>query len=165
MPETKLTDNNEDLVTTALRLTASMADQENVLALISQGLSLCYKVLGCERGLLIAENAEGKREIIGHAGSGDKTDAYSATAVRLVREKNEPLLISDTVGEATLSVQDSIVAQDIRSILCGRLNLSEGISVLRQPHQGAPSVARRPGKIPAALFAYGRPGPKIRTFG
>jgi transcriptional regulator with GAF, ATPase, and Fis domain len=116
---------HEQLITTALRLTASMAGQENVIALIEQGLSLCFKVLECERGLLIAEDGEGNREIIGHAGSGDRGEPYSSTALRLVREKHEPLLISDTVCDITLSTQESISTQDIRSVLCGRLEIPD----------------------------------------
>jgi two-component system NtrC family response regulator len=125
MPGTPYLEPNEQLITTALRLTASMADQENVIALIDQGLSLCFKVLECERGLLIAEDKEGNREVISHAGSGDRGGPYSSTALRLVREKREPLLISDTVSDITLSVQESISTQDIRSVLCGRLDLPD----------------------------------------
>jgi transcriptional regulator with GAF, ATPase, and Fis domain len=116
---------SEQLITTALRLTASMADQENVITLIDQGLSLCFKVLESERGLLIAEDSDGNREIIGHAGIGDRGERYSSTALRLVREKHEPLLISDTVSDIALSTQESINTQDIRSVLCGRLDIPD----------------------------------------
>jgi transcriptional regulator with GAF, ATPase, and Fis domain len=120
-------DDREHIITIALHLTASMAEQENVMALINQGLSLCFRVLSCERGLLITENGEGKREVIDHAGGADRNEPYSTTALRLVKENNEPLLISDTISDATLSIQDSIATHDIRSVLCGRLDLPENL--------------------------------------
>ena len=122
MPKTNSADKPEDLITTALRLTASMTGEENVLALLQQGLSLCFKVLECERGLLIAETEGGGREVIQHAGAGDKDMPYSTTALRLVNERMEPLLISDTIGDKSLSTQESISSQDIRSVLCSRLD-------------------------------------------
>lgn len=113
---------SEDLITTAIRMTASMAGEDNVMTLMRQGLSLCFRVLSCERSLLIVENEDGTREILQHAGSGSKNDPYSTTALKLVLERNEPLLISDTVGDTNLSTQESIRSQDIRSILCSRLD-------------------------------------------
>ncbi|MBN1128764.1 MAG: sigma-54-dependent Fis family transcriptional regulator [Chitinispirillaceae bacterium] len=119
------TDTSESIITTALRLTTSMAAQGTMMELINQGLSLCFKVLSCERGLLITENSEGTRQVIAHAGDGSRNEAFSTTALRLVKEKNEPLLISDTISDATLSVQESIASHDIRSVLCGRLDLPD----------------------------------------
>ncbi|MBN2037403.1 MAG: sigma 54-interacting transcriptional regulator [Chitinispirillaceae bacterium] len=127
MPQAARDEKNDELITTALKLTASMAAQENIMELIAQGLSLCFMVLECERGLLIVENSEGKRTVAAHAGSGDGNGAYSTTALRLVKEKQEPLLISDTVSDAMLSTQESINTQDIRSILCTRLDLPENL--------------------------------------
>jgi transcriptional regulator with PAS, ATPase and Fis domain len=111
-----------DLLTTALRMTAGMTEEEDAMTLLKQGLSLCFKVLACERSLLIAETAGGGREVVHHAGSGGKNDAYSTTALRLVDERNEPLLISDTVGDQVLSTRDSIASENIRSVLCSRLD-------------------------------------------
>jgi transcriptional regulator with GAF, ATPase, and Fis domain len=122
MAESPRPEPQEDLITTALSLTASMADQQNVLALLRQGLSLAIKVLSCERGLLIAEREDGSREVVQHVGSGSQDDPYSSTALRLVNEKNEPLLISDTIQDKLLNIQESISSQDIRSILCARLD-------------------------------------------
>ncbi len=122
MSETQNEKQPEDLLTTALRMTASMADQDNVMALMKQGLSLCFKVLACERSLLIAEKADGTREVIHHAGSGGKDDPYSTTALKMVDERKEPLLISDTVGDKVLSTRESINTADIRSVLCSRLD-------------------------------------------
>jgi len=122
MIEPRNNETPEDLLTTALRMTASMAEQEDVMALMKQGLSLCFKVLACERSLLIAETADGAREVIHHAGTGDKNEPYSTTALKLVDERNEPLLISDTVGDKVLSTRDSINTADIRSVLCSRLD-------------------------------------------
>jgi transcriptional regulator with PAS, ATPase and Fis domain len=113
---------SEDLLTTALRMTAGMTEEENALTLLKQGLSLCLRVLACERGLVIAETAGGGREVLHYAGSGGRDDAYSTTALRLVDERNEPLLISDTVGDKVLSTRESIAAENIRSILCSRLD-------------------------------------------
>ena len=64
MTETAGNDRQDDLLGAALRLTASMAGEENVVALLRQGLSLCIKVLTCDRSLLIAESADGAAEII-----------------------------------------------------------------------------------------------------
>ena len=64
----------EELITTAIRMTAAMASEDNVMALMRQGLSLCFKVLACERSLLIVENEDGTREVVLHAGSGEKSD-------------------------------------------------------------------------------------------
>jgi transcriptional regulator with GAF, ATPase, and Fis domain len=111
-----------DLITTALRLTASMAEEADVMALIRQGLEICFRVLSCERSLLLAQNSDGAREVVHHAGGGDKNDPYSTTALRLVDERNEPLLISDTVGDQVLSTQQSINTANIRSVLCSRLD-------------------------------------------
>jgi transcriptional regulator with PAS, ATPase and Fis domain len=126
MPENDSIDKKEDLITAALRLTASMTVEENVLALLHQGLSLCFKVLECERGLLIAETDGGGREVIQHAGNGGTDMPYSTTALRLVNERKEPLLISDTIGDKSLSTQESISSQDIRSVLCSRLDTRGG---------------------------------------
>ncbi|MBN2189254.1 MAG: hypothetical protein JW699_07355, partial [Chitinispirillaceae bacterium] len=117
-----MSEGTEDLLTTALRMTAGMSEEENAMTLLKQGLSLCIKVLACERGLLIAERADGGREVVHHAGSGSRDDAYSTTALRLVDERNEPLLISDTVGDKVLSTRESIAAENIRSVLCSRLD-------------------------------------------
>jgi transcriptional regulator with PAS, ATPase and Fis domain len=122
MTETQKENKQDDLLTAALRMTASMAVEENVIALLRQGLSLCIKVLNCDRGLLISESSDGSREIIEHQGSGDKNTPYSNTAIQLVKEKQEPLLISDTVSDELLGAQESIARQDIRSVLCARLD-------------------------------------------
>jgi transcriptional regulator with PAS, ATPase and Fis domain len=122
MAETPRNDKPEDLITIALRMTASMAGEENVMALMRQGLDLCTRVLECERGLLIAENDDGAREVLQHAGSFAKDAPYSTTALRLVNERNEPLLISDTIEDRFLGAQESISSQDIRSVLCSRLD-------------------------------------------
>jgi len=122
MIEPRNNETQEDPLTTALRMTAAMTEEDNVMTLMKQGLSLCFKVLACERSLLIAETADGAREVIHHAGSGGNNDAYSATALRLVDERNEPLLISDTVGDQVLSTRESITSENIRSILCSRLD-------------------------------------------
>jgi transcriptional regulator with PAS, ATPase and Fis domain len=112
----------DDMLTAALRMTASMSVEENVMALLRQGLSLCIKVLDCERGLIISEAADGTRETIEHQGSGSKTDPYSTTALQLVTEKEESLLISDTIEDPLLGAQESIAQHDIRSVLCSRLD-------------------------------------------
>ena len=122
MTETQKDNNQDGLLTAALRMTASMAVEENVIALLRQGLSLCIKVLDCDRGLLLSESSDGSREIIEHQGSGDKNTPYSNTAIQLVNEKKEPLLISDTVSDELLGAQESINRQDIRSVLCSRLD-------------------------------------------
>ena len=72
MAETQQTEKNEDLITTAIRMTAAMAGEDNVMALMRQGLSLCFRVLACERSLLIVENEDGTRDVVQHAGSGNK---------------------------------------------------------------------------------------------
>ena len=112
----------DDLLAAALRMTASMAEEENILALLAQGLSLCIRILNCERGLLISESADGDAQILAHQGFGDAATPYSTTALQLVKEKNEPLLISDTITDELLGVQESINRQDIRSVLCARLD-------------------------------------------
>jgi two-component system, NtrC family, response regulator len=122
MIATRNNETPEDIITAALRLTASMAEQEDVMALMKQGLSLCFNVLSCERSLLIAQKEDGTFEVVHHAGSGDKNDPFSTTAIRLVDERNEPLLISDTVGDQVLSTRESINTADIRSVLCSRLD-------------------------------------------
>jgi transcriptional regulator with PAS, ATPase and Fis domain len=117
-----MSETTEDLLTTALRLTAAMTEEDNILALLKQGLSLCFGVLACDRSMLIAETADGTREVIHHAGSGGIQDAYSTTALKLVDERKEPLLISDTIGDQVLSTRESIAAENIRSVLCSRLD-------------------------------------------
>jgi len=121
MTETAGNDSQNDLLGAALRLTASMAGEENVIALLRQGLSLCIKVLTCDRSLLIAESADGAAEIIELQGMGDRATPFSKTALALVKEKHEPLLISDAIGDETLGTQESIVRHDIRSVLCAEL--------------------------------------------
>ncbi|MBD3320535.1 MAG: AAA domain-containing protein, partial [Chitinivibrionales bacterium] len=51
----------------------------------------------------------------------ERETPFSTTAIRLVQEKNEPLLISDTVSDETLRVQESISRHEIRTVLCSRL--------------------------------------------
>ena len=127
MAETPRDEKPEDLLTTALRMTASMAGEEKVMALMRQGLELCCKVLECERSLLIAQNDDGTREVVQHAGSFGNGAPYSTTAIRLVNERNEPLLISDTVEDRELGTQESINSQDIRSVLCSRIDTLQGM--------------------------------------
>jgi two-component system, NtrC family, response regulator len=122
MDEIRREEKGEELLTSALRMTASMAGEEKVMALMRQGLELCCRVLAGERCLIIAENGEGVREVVQHFGDAAREAPYSATALRLVNERNEPLLISDTVGDEVLGVQESINAQNIRSVLCSRLD-------------------------------------------
>ncbi len=111
-----------DLLTAALRMTASMAREEGVTALLRQGLNLCMEVLDCERGLLIAEAPDGRREIICSKGAGEPEESsYSTTALGMVKEKGEPLLISDTIGNEHLGTRESISGGNIRSVLCTML--------------------------------------------
>jgi transcriptional regulator with PAS, ATPase and Fis domain len=111
-----------DPLIAALQMTTAMAGEQNVMTLLRQGLSLCVAILGCERGLLIAESADGRRDVIRRESAGDLNAPYSSTALRLVNEQGKPLQISDAVGDQTLSVQQSIQSQEIRSILCARLD-------------------------------------------
>jgi transcriptional regulator with PAS, ATPase and Fis domain len=122
MTETPSKGQQEELLTTTLRMTVLMAEEGEVMALVRQGLEICFGVLSCERSLLIVETGDGVREVVHHAGTGSKDDAYSTTALKLVDERNEPLLISDTVGDQTLSTQQSINTANIRSVLCSRLD-------------------------------------------
>lgn len=122
MAEKHGNDLQDDMLTAALGMTASMSVEENVMALLKQGLSLCIKILNCERGLLISASGDGSRDVIEHQGSGEKSDPYSSTAIKLVNEKNEPLLISDTIDDQLLGSQESIARHDIRSVLCSKLD-------------------------------------------
>lgn len=122
MTEMQKENNRDDLLTAALRMTASMAVELNVISLLRQGLSLCIRVLGCDRGLLVSESLDGRREIIEYQGAGEKNTPYSSTAIQLVKEKKEPLLISDTINDEFLGAQESIARQDIRSVLCAHLD-------------------------------------------
>ncbi len=122
MAQTQKNDSGDDLLTAALRMTASMAVEEKILSLLREGLSLCVKVLNCDRGLILSESPDGTREIIGHQGGEDSSVPYSTTALQLVNEKEEPLLISDTIEDETLGTQESINRLDIRSVLCARLD-------------------------------------------
>jgi two-component system NtrC family response regulator len=110
-----------DILTAALRLTASMVQQQDIVGLVRQGLELCMRVLDCDRALLILESDEGKREVVEAAGAAGRSAAYSTTALRLVTGKREPLLISDTIGDEVLSTQASISQNEIRSVLCSPL--------------------------------------------
>ncbi len=111
----------EDLLAASLRLTAAMASEENVDALLGRGLELCARVLDCERALIISEQVPNSPVVLRSVGAGDQPNAFSGTALRLVAEKGEPLLISDTIDDEVLSVQESINRNDIRSVLCARL--------------------------------------------
>jgi len=117
-------DDNTDLLTAALAMTASMAQEQNVGALLRQGLQLCIRTLSCERGLIITEDDHGERVVVQKEGAEDLDAPFSTTALRLVNEQRKPLLISDTVGDRQLSVQESIARNDIRSVLCCRLDAS-----------------------------------------
>ncbi len=115
-------DTPKDQLTAALEMTTAMAVEENTMALLKQGLSLCLAILDCERGFLITESSQGMRQVVEFQGSGSKHDTYSSTALQLVNEKHEPLLISDTIEDQQLGVQESIASHDIRSILCSQLD-------------------------------------------
>lgn len=112
----------DELLSAALRLTAAMAVEEKILPLLRQGLSLCTQILNCDRGLLIAESSDETREILELQGTDDTRTPYSTTALQLVNEKEEPLLISDTINDELLGAQESISRHDIRSVLCTRLD-------------------------------------------
>lgn len=114
---------SEDLMALALRITASLVDQKKTSVILRQSLDLCMRILNSDRALLISESAGGPQEAIEWAGDADKECVYSKTALRLVKEKEEPLLISDTVGDEVLGVQDSISRGDIRSVLCSQLKV------------------------------------------
>ncbi|MBD3318233.1 MAG: AAA domain-containing protein [Chitinivibrionales bacterium] len=117
-----------DVLGAAIEMTAAMAAEEDVLALMGKGLALCTRVLDCERGLLIAEESDGYR-LLECTGSADTNTSYSTTAVRLVKEKGVPLLISDTIGSEELGTRESISRHDIRSVLCARLDVGLGEQV------------------------------------
>ncbi|MBD3421947.1 MAG: AAA domain-containing protein [Chitinivibrionales bacterium] len=117
-----LMSNGVSPIADALKLMARLAGENDETGLLRQGLELCVKVLDCDRGLIIAENGDGKRTIIEHAGKTLADQSFSRTALRLVREKGEPLLISDTIEDEELSVQESIARHDIRSILCTQIS-------------------------------------------
>ncbi|MBN1981358.1 MAG: sigma 54-interacting transcriptional regulator [Chitinivibrionales bacterium] len=121
MSETPKNRNDDDLVYAALSMTASMAQEERIVELLRAGLSLCIKVLNCDRALLLSQSGDNEPEIIEYRGEKNQT-AYSKTALKLVNEKQEPLLISDTIDDAVLGVQESISSNEIRSVLCWRLD-------------------------------------------
>jgi transcriptional regulator with GAF, ATPase, and Fis domain len=118
----KMDDTGDDSLTLALRMTLSMVDQNNTLELLRGGLDLCVKVLKSERALLISETNEGKQTILESVGQAERKYPYSKTALKLVKEKHKPLLISDTISDEVLGVQESISRDDIRSVLCSQLN-------------------------------------------
>ncbi len=122
--ERDLESRQADMVSLALRLTADMAQEADILTLLRQGLELCTKVLHCERGLLIAQSSTGNMEIVEKSGNEDGS-SYSTTAINLVREKKEPLLISDTIEDEQLNVSESICRNDIRSVLCTLLTAAD----------------------------------------
>jgi transcriptional regulator with GAF, ATPase, and Fis domain len=118
----------QELLGAAIELTAAMAAEEEVMALLGKGLALCRRVLDCERGLLISETT-GMYNVLERTGSGDMDSPFSTTAVGLVKEKGVPLLISDTIGDEELSTRESINRHDIRSVLCSRLDVGRGEQV------------------------------------
>ena len=144
---------SDDLLTTALSLTASMADQQETRGLLRQGLSLCIKVLGCERGMIIAMREGGLHQTIERAGEGCDRP-YSNTALRLAGSKNEPLLISDTVEDAALGIQESIQSQDIRSVLCGKLDIAQTLSENRSAYLYCDSHTNRHPLTPQDLERF-----------
>jgi len=116
-PENKSPVASKDLLNDSLRLTGMMAEEENIAVLLRRGLELCTRVLDCERGFLISEDAEGRRDVLEKAGEAGQ-GSFSTTALRLVKEKQESLLISDTINDDVLGVQESISRNDIHSVLC-----------------------------------------------
>ncbi len=122
MPDNVGAESRGSLLTATLRLTAAMAREENTRALLQEGLRLCGQVLDCERSLIIAQGPDGAHQIM-DAHPAQAADAlFSTTALRLVNEKNEPLLISDTFSDKVLGAQQSIASQAIRSVVCARLD-------------------------------------------
>ncbi|MBD3345410.1 MAG: AAA domain-containing protein [Chitinivibrionales bacterium] len=110
----------------ALRMTAAMAEEQNVVILLRRGLELCKQVLDCDRAFLIGEAKDGAGEIIHKDKESDTNAPFSSTALKLVKEKQEPLLISDTISDETLRVQESISSHEIRTVLCSRLDALHG---------------------------------------
>ncbi len=110
------------LLAETLRLTASMVQQQDINVLLQQGLELCMQVLSCERALLISGKAH-PHSIMRAVGEQNLQARFSTTAIRLVNEKDEPLLISDTISDEVLSAQESINRNDIRSVLCSKLDI------------------------------------------
>lgn len=115
-------DKPRNILSGMLELTADMAEQDKADELLRRGMRLCTQVLDCDRCLLIAEKAEGGRRIVAQTGDGDEPQRYSTTAIKLVTERHEPLLISDTLEDDQLSTRESIARQDIRSVLCSGLD-------------------------------------------
>jgi len=146
---------NGGLMTAILRLTAAMAQQENTRALLQEGMRLCGQVLGCERSLIISRAADGAHRIM-EADPAQAPDArYSTTALRLVDEKKEPLLISDTFDDAVLGVQQSIASQAIRSVLCARLDPLEHLFADSALYLYCDSRTHRRPLTPADLETFG----------
>ncbi len=114
--------NQRDLLSAALKLTASMVEEDRLIELLRQGLSLCKEVLDCDRGMLISESTDGGREVLEYQGSEIQRAPFSKTALEMVNKKREPLLISDTIQDELLGTQESISSNDIRSVLCARLD-------------------------------------------
>jgi len=112
-------------VNKALTLIAAMVQEKNAKEILHYGLSLCISVLESQRGLLIAETHRGTYRLVEQHGD-EHSNAFSKTALRLVREKKEPLLISDTFEDDELGAQASIRGNEIRSVLCSQLIDSSG---------------------------------------
>jgi transcriptional regulator with PAS, ATPase and Fis domain len=113
------------LLTDSLKLTTAMAGEENTIVLLRNGLQLCTRVLACERGMIL-QRSDSQVRVAEYAGDrAAQSIPFSSTALELVDKKKEPLLISDTVGDDVLGNQESINRNDIRSILCARLELAE----------------------------------------
>ncbi|MBF0433519.1 MAG: sigma-54-dependent Fis family transcriptional regulator [Fibrobacteria bacterium] len=118
-----MTENNSLLA--ALRMMHTLLEVDDTEELLRKGLELTLQVLDCERGLLIVEKSLDNFDVLEKAGTTEFSVSFSSTAMRLVKEKNRPVLISDTGEDDVFKIQESINKSDIRSVLCSNLDLPE----------------------------------------
>jgi len=126
MNDTKHNTGNTDVVLHILQLTHEMALETNPHKLVTLGLNVASKIFSCERALLIVEKESAPPHVIESVGTASEAP-FSTTALALAREKNHPLLISDTIDNIDLSSGQSIVRHDIRTILCAHLSLESSL--------------------------------------
>jgi len=94
-------------------------EQRGPSELLQTALHASQQLFGCDKALLLRADPDSGISVY----YGDtKGGTFSSSAVQQVISNQKPLLISDTVSDEALSMQQSIISANIKSIMAGYID-------------------------------------------
>ena len=139
-----------ELVLETIQAVHAVRALDEILRLI---VDATIELTGTERGLIMLTNAQGELEqrIARRHNRTDVTDdlSISRRLAQKVFTTGEPMIVSDTAEDVSLSMRDSIASLGLRAIACYPLRLVAH-------HEGEVRSSEAPGEVIGVLYVDGR---------